>query len=66
MKRTLAARAADTYVLASAEKVGAISPYRVLGLTDVTAIITDAVHDDPVVTRLTQGGATVLSATSRA
>jgi DeoR/GlpR family transcriptional regulator of sugar metabolism len=66
MKRTLAARAADTYVLASAEKVGAISPYRVLGLTDVTAIITDAVRDDPVVTQLTQGGATILSATSRA
>ena len=42
MKRTLAGRAADTYVLASAEKVGAVSPYRVLGLDAVTAVLTDA------------------------
>jgi DeoR/GlpR family transcriptional regulator of sugar metabolism len=42
MKRTLAGQAADTYVLASAEKIGAISPYRVLDLDAVTAIITDA------------------------
>jgi DeoR/GlpR family transcriptional regulator of sugar metabolism len=42
MKRTLAARAADTYVLASAEKIGAVSPYKVLDLDDVTAVLTDA------------------------
>jgi DeoR/GlpR family transcriptional regulator of sugar metabolism len=42
MKRTLAGQAADTYVLASAEKIGAVSPYRVLDLDAVTAIITDA------------------------
>ena len=42
MKRTLAGQAADTYVLASPEKIGAVSPYRVLGLDAVTAIITDA------------------------
>ncbi len=42
MKRTLASRAADTYVLASAEKIGAVSPYLVLDLDAVTAIITDA------------------------
>jgi DeoR/GlpR family transcriptional regulator of sugar metabolism len=42
MKRTLAGRAADTYVLASAEKLGAISAYRVLNLADVTGVVTDA------------------------
>ena len=35
MKRTLAGRAADTYVLASTEKVGAISAYKVLDLAQV-------------------------------
>jgi DeoR/GlpR family transcriptional regulator of sugar metabolism len=42
MKRTLASRAADTYVLASAEKIGAVSPYKVLDLDDTTAILSDA------------------------
>src|SRR5947209_3934345 len=42
MKRALAARAADTYVLASAEKLGAVSPYKVLDLHAVSGIVTDA------------------------
>ncbi|MEV4280511.1 DeoR/GlpR family DNA-binding transcription regulator [Actinoplanes xinjiangensis] len=42
MKRALAARAADTYVLASTEKIGAASPFLVLPCTAVTAVITDA------------------------
>ena len=46
MKRTLAGRAADTYVLASAEKIGAVSPYLVLDLDAVTAIVTDAPRTD--------------------
>jgi DeoR/GlpR family transcriptional regulator of sugar metabolism len=45
MKRTLAGRAADTYVLASSEKIGAVSPYKVLELDAVTAILTDAPGD---------------------
>jgi DeoR/GlpR family transcriptional regulator of sugar metabolism len=45
MKRTLAGRAADTYVLASSEKIGAVSPYKVLELDAVTAILTDARGD---------------------
>jgi DeoR/GlpR family transcriptional regulator of sugar metabolism len=62
MKRTLAARAADTYVLASTEKIGAISPYKVLGLGDVTAVVTDAAPDDPVLAQLTDGGTRVIPA----
>lgn len=42
MKRALARRAAETYVLASVEKIGAVSRYQVLPLADVTAIVTDA------------------------
>jgi DeoR/GlpR family transcriptional regulator of sugar metabolism len=62
MKRTLAARAADTYVLASTEKVGAISPYKVLGLDDVTAVITDAPPDHLVLAQLRQRGTSIISA----
>jgi DeoR/GlpR family transcriptional regulator of sugar metabolism len=52
MKRLLARRAADTYVLASAEKIGAASAFEVLPLADVAGIITDAPADDPTVRRL--------------
>ena len=52
MKRTLAARAADTYVLASSEKIGAASPFTVLPLDGVSGIITDAAADHPVLQAL--------------
>ena len=42
MKHTLAGRGADTSVLASAEKIGAVSPNKVLELAAITAILTDA------------------------
>jgi DeoR/GlpR family transcriptional regulator of sugar metabolism len=42
MKRVLASRAAETYVLASAEKIGAASRYQVIALSQASAIITDA------------------------
>ena len=42
MKRTLADRAGETYVLASVEKIGAASRYQVLPLSAVAGIITDA------------------------
>jgi DeoR/GlpR family transcriptional regulator of sugar metabolism len=59
MKRALSARAAETYVLASAEKLGAVSRYRVLRLEDVTGIITDGSPDDTI-DRIREGGTTVL------
>jgi DeoR/GlpR family transcriptional regulator of sugar metabolism len=52
MKRTLAGRAAETYVLASSEKVGAASPFLVLPATEVTAIVTDAPPGHPALTGL--------------
>jgi DeoR/GlpR family transcriptional regulator of sugar metabolism len=62
MKRTLAARAADTYVLASAEKIGAASPFTVLPWAEVSGIITDAPPDHPVLTRLRTTGTTIIQA----
>ncbi|MFL5861384.1 MAG: DeoR/GlpR family DNA-binding transcription regulator, partial [Solirubrobacteraceae bacterium] len=61
MKRTLAGRAADTYVLASMEKIGAISAYRVLDLRAVTAIITDSDVDSPALEQLRQRGTDVIA-----
>jgi len=63
MKRTLAGRAADTYVLASREKVGAASPFSVLPLADITGIITDAPHNHPALTQLRRAGVQILDAT---
>jgi DeoR/GlpR family transcriptional regulator of sugar metabolism len=62
MKRTLAGRAAETYVLASAEKIGAASAYRVLPLAEVTGIITDAPKNDATVRKLARAGARVVPA----
>jgi DeoR/GlpR family transcriptional regulator of sugar metabolism len=62
MKRTLAGRAAETYVLASTEKIGAISAYKVLDLAAVTAVVTDADPSDPVLGQLARGGAEVIAA----
>jgi DeoR/GlpR family transcriptional regulator of sugar metabolism len=49
MKRALARRAADTYVLASAEKIGAASPFLVLPISEVSGIVTDASATDTTV-----------------
>jgi DeoR/GlpR family transcriptional regulator of sugar metabolism len=60
MKRALARRAADTYVLASAEKIGAASRFAVLGLDRVTAVITDADPDAPAVRELVAAGVEII------
>ena len=65
MKRALAARAAETFVLGSVEKVGAASRYRVLPLADVAGIVTDAPADHDTLTRLRQRGVPILDASLR-
>jgi len=45
IKRALSGRCADTYVLASAEKIGAVSPHRVIALSEITAVITEPSAD---------------------
>jgi DeoR/GlpR family transcriptional regulator of sugar metabolism len=62
MKRALAARAADTYVLASSEKIGTASRYRVLPWAEISGLITDADPHDPVVEQLTALGVEILAA----
>lgn len=64
MKRALAARAADTYVLASTEKIGAASRYTVLPLDAITAIVTDveADADNASLAELERQGVEVLRA----
>jgi DeoR/GlpR family transcriptional regulator of sugar metabolism len=52
MKRTLAHQAADTYVMASAEKIGTASRFTVLPLAEIAGVITDAPEDDPTVRAL--------------
>ena len=59
MKRALARRAAETYVLASAEKLGTASRYRVLPLAEVAGVVTDG-RDHEVVSQLRGRGVTVL------
>jgi len=61
MKRALARRAADTYVLASAEKIGAASRFAVLPLADVTALVTDADPGSPAVRDLAAAGVELVS-----
>jgi len=64
MKRTLAGRAVDTYVLASKEKIGAASPYTVLPLSAVTAVITDTPDTNATIAQLRDGGTNVIHTTA--
>ncbi|MEV6300156.1 DeoR/GlpR family DNA-binding transcription regulator [Actinoplanes sp. NPDC051861] len=62
MKRTFAGRAADTYVLASSEKIGAASPFVVLPSNAVGGVITDAPGDHPTMRSLRRAGVTIIPA----
>src|SRR5579859_1358014 len=46
VKRALSHAAAETIVLASAEKLNAASPYKIVGLDEVSGIITEKTADD--------------------
>jgi DeoR/GlpR family transcriptional regulator of sugar metabolism len=62
MKRALSERAADTYILASSEKIGTASRFRVLPWEKITGLITDADPRDAVVERLTSLGVEIVAA----
>ncbi|GCD20158.1 DeoR family transcriptional regulator [Cellulomonas algicola] len=62
MKRALARRAADTFALASAEKVGAASRFAVLPLDEVAGVVTDVADDDPTLVELRRAGIALLPA----
>ncbi len=59
MKRALSQRAAETYVLASTEKLGTASRYGVVPLTDVAGVVTDGAPSDTA-KDLSAQGVTVL------
>ncbi|MFM9877976.1 MAG: DeoR/GlpR family DNA-binding transcription regulator [Rhodoglobus sp.] len=63
MKRALASRAAETYVLGSDEKIGAASRYTVLPLEAVAGIITNKPKNDPTSRELSRAGVNLLHAT---
>ncbi len=52
VKRAIAARCTETVVLASEEKIGAVSPYPVLPLDDVDAVVADPRDTNPLLDRL--------------
>ncbi len=64
MKRVLASRAADTYVLASAEKIGVSSRYKVLPLNQIAGIITDRPQNDQTLSELRRNGTVLIDASA--
>ena len=62
LKRILVSRAADTYVVASIEKLGTVCAYKVTGLSEVAGIITDAPADHPTVQQLRDQGINIVAA----
>jgi DeoR/GlpR family transcriptional regulator of sugar metabolism len=61
IKRSISRRAADTYVLASSEKVGAALPHHVVRFGDVTAAITDE-RNSRTLSALRRAGLTIIPA----
>lgn len=62
LKRMLVRRTADTYVLASLEKIGTVAPYTVAGLSEVVGIVTDAPADHPAVQEFRRQGVNIIAA----
>jgi DeoR/GlpR family transcriptional regulator of sugar metabolism len=62
MRRILVGRAADTYVVASIEKIGVVARYAVTGVSAVAGIVTDAPADHPTVRQLREQGVNVIEA----
>jgi DeoR/GlpR family transcriptional regulator of sugar metabolism len=60
VKRAWVSRAAETYVLGSGEKIGTASPFEVVPLADVSAVITDASASRHGVAELRAAGVRVL------
>ncbi|MDD7928103.1 DeoR/GlpR family DNA-binding transcription regulator [Microbacterium thalli] len=63
MKRALAAQAAETFVLGSAEKIGAVSRFAVLPLEDVTGVVVDPDATPAGLAALEKRGVPLLRAT---
>lgn len=64
IKRAWSERSAETYVLGSAEKIGAASAFEVLPLDAVTAVLTDAAAPERAVEELRAAGVVVRQQTA--
>ena len=64
IKRAISRRCSETYVLASSEKLGTASPFRVVGFTDVTAAITDS-NDSKTLRPLRKAGLELITPRAR-
>ncbi len=64
MKRALASRAAETYALASTEKVGAMSRFRILPFEQLAGIVTNHPAHDPTLLELQELGVAIINAAS--
>jgi DeoR/GlpR family transcriptional regulator of sugar metabolism len=62
VKRALSRRSAETYVLATSEKIGAASPFTVIPLQEATAVIVEASTPDAHVRALRRAGVDVVRA----
>jgi DeoR/GlpR family transcriptional regulator of sugar metabolism len=60
--RILISRTADTYVMASIEKLGTVCSYKVVAFSEVAGIITDAPARHPTVQQLRKQGANIIQA----
>lgn len=62
MRRILVGRAADTFVVASIEKIGTVAPYTTVDLPAVAGLVTDAPADHPTVRQLRHQNVNVIQA----
>ena len=62
VKRALSRAAAETMVLASAEKLNAASPYKIADLKEISGLITEKTADDALVEQLQASGIAVTRA----
>jgi len=62
IKRLLSRHAAETVLLASREKLGAVAPFAIVGLEEIGTLIVEAGLPDEVITPFRRGGLTILEA----
>ena len=62
VKRALSRRSAETYVLATSEKIGAASPFSVIPIEEATAVIVEASTPDAQVRALRRKGLELIHA----
>lgn len=62
VKRTISRHAAETLVLASAEKLGSASPFVVMAVSEVAAIVVEADTEDALVAPYRAAGVSIVRA----